>query len=231
MFRQGKTIGIIVAVIIVAFAVLKFNQLTAPTQLDIKSEDAGLDEQTLNNKHSLVTDYLKAHISEISPEPAVLGGTFYVTNVAWLDDDRAIVDYEDGHISLTGRLSYTLTPDQPLAITDFELIKKNNELIDKATAEISDDDLAVVAVKNSLAQKHKIDFADIKLTVEQRDDQNLRGLAQFAIGENNYNNTVLATMVNGEFTVVYDDSRPFDCDEVADYNFPETIIPECPKQN
>jgi len=231
MFKQGKTIGIIIAVILVAFAVLKFNQLTAPTQSGIKPEDASLDEQTLNNKHNLVSDYLKTHIGELSPEPAVLGGTFYVTNVSWLDDDRAIVDYEDGHISLTARATYTLTPDQPLTITNFELIKKNNELIDKTTITISDDDLAVVAVKNSLAQKHQVNFTDIKLTVEQRDDQHLRGLAQFSIGENSYNNTILAAMIDGEFAVIYDDSQPFDCDDIKDYVFSETIIPECPSQN
>lgn len=47
--------------------------------------------------------YIRAHVSELSPTPAVLGGTFYVTDIEWEDDDTAVVSYEDGHVALRGR--------------------------------------------------------------------------------------------------------------------------------
>lgn len=67
---------------------------------------------------------LRADITELSPTPAVLGGTFYVTDITWEDDDTAIVAYEDGHIALMARAeidaqgdtvtiqSFTLTDDE-----------------------------------------------------------------------------------------------------------------------
>ncbi|MDD3897009.1 MAG: DUF333 domain-containing protein [Candidatus Peribacteraceae bacterium] len=47
--------------------------------------------------------YIRSHISQLSPEPAVLGGTFYVTEIEWQNDSTAVVSYEDGHIALRGR--------------------------------------------------------------------------------------------------------------------------------
>jgi len=47
--------------------------------------------------------YIRSHITELSPEPAVLGGTFFVTDIQWEGEDTALVSYEDGHIALRGR--------------------------------------------------------------------------------------------------------------------------------
>jgi hypothetical protein len=46
--------------------------------------------------------YIREHIADLSPTPAVLGGHFYVTKLQWKDADTVQVDYEDGHISLSG---------------------------------------------------------------------------------------------------------------------------------
>lgn len=53
--------------------------------------------------HAEAEAYIRAHIEELSPTPAVLGGTFTVTDIEWENADTAIVSYEDGHIALTGR--------------------------------------------------------------------------------------------------------------------------------
>ncbi len=50
-----------------------------------------------NYKHSLVEDYIKENISELSEVDAVLWWTWYVTNITW-DNNVAHVDYEDWHI-------------------------------------------------------------------------------------------------------------------------------------
>ncbi len=47
--------------------------------------------------------YIRENVTELSPAPAVLGGTFYVTDIEWENDTTAIVSYEDGHIALQGR--------------------------------------------------------------------------------------------------------------------------------
>lgn len=51
------------------------------------------------NKQEAMEEFLQKNISVLSPVDAVLGGTFYVTDIEWLDDTTALVQYEDGHIA------------------------------------------------------------------------------------------------------------------------------------
>ncbi len=71
---------------------------------------------------NLVGDYIKNNISELSPEPAVLGGTFFVTNIKFQSPTTAIVDYEDGHIALTARVEFTVPKAGEVEVTDFEVL-------------------------------------------------------------------------------------------------------------
>ena len=59
--------------------------------------------------HAAAEAYIRAHVADLSPTPAVLGGTFSVTDIEWQDDDTAIVSYEDGHIALKGRTDVTVS--------------------------------------------------------------------------------------------------------------------------
>ena len=52
-----------------------------------------------------IEDYVRQNITQLSPEPAVLGGTFYVTNIE-AKDGRGTVWYEDGHIALVADFKY-----------------------------------------------------------------------------------------------------------------------------
>jgi hypothetical protein len=54
-----------------------------------------------------IETYIRQNISQLSPEPAVLGGTFYVTSVE-ASDGHGTVSYEDGHIALTADFVYTV---------------------------------------------------------------------------------------------------------------------------
>jgi hypothetical protein len=56
--------------------------------------------------------YIRTHITELSPQPAVLGGTFYVTDIQWESPRIAVVSYEDGHIVLKGRTVVTAKKGQ-----------------------------------------------------------------------------------------------------------------------
>ena len=66
--------------------------------------------------------YTEDNISELSPEEAVLGGTFFVTNLKWLNNNTALVDYEDGHIALQALVKYNLDNEGEVDVTSFEII-------------------------------------------------------------------------------------------------------------
>ena len=72
--------------------------------------DQNPTEQTLTQaqRENIVTTYIKAKITELSPAPAVLGGTFYVTNIVFSGANIGSVEYEDGHIALVADFSYTI---------------------------------------------------------------------------------------------------------------------------
>jgi len=69
----------------------------------------------------LFESYIKSNISELSPEPAVLGGTFYVTEVRLLSDNLALVNYEDGHIAIQAVALFSVLNDEVI-IESFEIV-------------------------------------------------------------------------------------------------------------
>ena len=66
-----------------------------------------------------IETYVRQNISQLSPEPAVLGGTFYVTDIQ-TDGDSGMVSYEDGHIALTADFTY-LIDKYGITVTSFEI--------------------------------------------------------------------------------------------------------------
>jgi hypothetical protein len=68
-----------------------------------------------------VEAYLRTHIGTLSPEPPVLGGTFYVTEVSFSGEQRGVVSYEDGHIALTADFEYEGTPEGGVHVRRFQV--------------------------------------------------------------------------------------------------------------
>lgn len=66
-------------------------------------------------------DYVSDHINELSPEPAVLGGTFYVTNFAFPSPNTSFVSYEDGHVAYEAMVEYNYIGDK-IEIINFGII-------------------------------------------------------------------------------------------------------------
>lgn len=66
-----------------------------------------------------VEAYLRANISTLSPEPAVLGGTFYVTEVVFPETGKALVSYEDGHVAFVADVAYELSADNAVTVRAF----------------------------------------------------------------------------------------------------------------
>lgn len=70
-----------------------------------------------------IESYLTGHINELSTEPAVLGGTFYVTAVELTPRGAGVgtgvVQYEDGHVAYTADFSYSADDFRGVEITNF----------------------------------------------------------------------------------------------------------------
>lgn len=74
-----------------------------------------------------IESYLQEHISELSTEPAVLGGTFYVTAVDLMPTGAGrgtgVVAYEDGHVAYIADFSYSADDFRGIEITNFVIRK------------------------------------------------------------------------------------------------------------
>jgi hypothetical protein len=98
-----------------AFAALSFLTLTILTACSPSAKD-----------HAAAEAYIRAHVAELSPTPAVLGGTFRVTRIDWQDDDTAIVSYEDGHVALKGRTDVA-KDDDGVTASSFVIVNAGSE--------------------------------------------------------------------------------------------------------
>ncbi|MES2994684.1 MAG: hypothetical protein V4681_01460 [Patescibacteria group bacterium] len=73
------------------------------------------------NQGMLAETYVREHISELSPLPEVLGGTFYVTSIH-ADSGAGIVSYEDGHNAYTADFRYA-SDSGKITVTSFVIRK------------------------------------------------------------------------------------------------------------
>jgi hypothetical protein len=81
------------------------------------------EEQASENNQEiedLFSNYIEENINTLSPEEAVLGGSFYVTKIRFLNKNSAFVSYEDGHIALDAVVNFYLNDDK-IEITSFEI--------------------------------------------------------------------------------------------------------------
>jgi len=79
-----------------------------------------ISEPDPQDQTTAVLQYVRNNISELSPEPAVLGGTFYVTDIK-AENGSGTVSYEDGHIALQGTFSYTIDVAGNVIIENFSI--------------------------------------------------------------------------------------------------------------
>lgn len=84
------------------------------------SSGAASEASSLTGDQALAEAYIRTNIATLSPEPPVLGGSFYVLSVEWTDEDSAVVTYEDGHIQLTADAEVTVTGDE-VTVASFEV--------------------------------------------------------------------------------------------------------------
>ncbi len=133
MYMKEKKIKIILATIfVIIVAIVSFYYLQSKSRaINYNTKDNSLEAKvnamnqagTEEINKEVVATYIRDHISTLSPEEAVLGGTFYVTKINFIDDNSAIVSYEDGHIALEAKAIFYINEDQ-VFIDSFELLKE-----------------------------------------------------------------------------------------------------------
>jgi len=97
MMNKKAVLGIGLAVLIIGSLVI-WQTAEAPTD-----GEAG--------RVMSVEQYVSDNISELSPVDAILGGTFYVTEIE-AEGGKGVVSYEDGHIALTADFIYTVDEER-----------------------------------------------------------------------------------------------------------------------
>ncbi|MCF7795857.1 hypothetical protein K9M42_02085 [Patescibacteria group bacterium] len=104
---------------------------------DEENLDEEVDENNYDEKESLLRTYLDENISELSPEEAVLGGTFFITSLTLNGENEFVVEYEDGHIALIASGEYSIDEEDNVNIQEFNILEneepENEELEDEIT--------------------------------------------------------------------------------------------------
>lgn len=89
-----------------------------PSALPPVSDTASSTSTTIATTSPSVEDYVRQNISALSPEKAVLGGNFYVTNIE-AHGGAGTVNYEDGHVAFIADFTYTIDPNGKVTIISF----------------------------------------------------------------------------------------------------------------
>lgn len=118
MKRYQKIIGAIAIVVAVGvFGAIYLQETKQVPNIPVVVPEVTIDEA------ASVEDYVRSNIAKLSPEPAVLGGTWYVVDLSIdTDGDTGVVTYEDGHIQSVADFTYRV--DANGAVSSVTLIKK-----------------------------------------------------------------------------------------------------------
>lgn len=116
------TLAILLAVGIALIGVVfTYNRTHAPERIEIKNEVVVNPEQKNIVASEVFEQYVRERIGTLSPEPAVLGGSFYVTEVVFPGEGSAVVSYEDGHIAFVADVAYTLDSSGVVTVNRFDI--------------------------------------------------------------------------------------------------------------
>jgi hypothetical protein len=121
---------IVALLLLIVIAVVLFMNKPASQNIEdditpAENNEEYIPEETMDvEKQGAVFEYLKNNISELSPEKEVLGGTFYITSIDFLDENNLIAGYEDGHIALTAEVEYEYIDVNNIAINSFNIVSK-----------------------------------------------------------------------------------------------------------
>lgn len=117
---------LIIALLIFLVISLKLERNAINEKEQVANEQNQIDAEVLTTEEAELLllnreNYLRENVSELSPAEAVLGGTFYITEINWLGENLAQVKYEDGHIALEAEALFA----DDVAPTSFVITKEN----------------------------------------------------------------------------------------------------------
>lgn len=84
---------------------------------------------------NIVSQYLRKNIASLSPEEPVLGGNWYTTKVDFLQGNKGMVYYEDGHIAREASFSYVVDGDSVAIFNFYTVPEKSVEPVGNDTLE------------------------------------------------------------------------------------------------
>lgn len=114
--ENKNMIRLLVAVVIIGAVILAAVLISCSASRQVLGPNSSSEEAQLvaggsysAADRAVFEAFLRKNLSELSPEKEVLGGTFYLTNIVWITDRNAIIDYEDGHIALRASVGFSFT--------------------------------------------------------------------------------------------------------------------------
>lgn len=109
----------VLAVVLIILGVATFFLMPNEASAPLGSESVPESMPAVTDDGTAAEAYVRANIGQLSPQPAVLGGTFYVTEIE-AANGAGTVSYEDGHIALTADFMYALT-DKGVSVNAFTI--------------------------------------------------------------------------------------------------------------
>lgn len=111
-------IAIIVCILAIgAYFLIRTPKAAAPESIDTASSTEISDG---SSRTMGIEDYVRANISFLSPMPAVLGGTLFVTDIE-AKDGSGVVHYEDGHNAYVADFKYKIDENTGVNMIDFKV--------------------------------------------------------------------------------------------------------------
>ena len=78
------------------------------------------------------------------------------------------------------------------------------------------------AIRAEISLKHELVMDNVHLTVSEKTESHIKGDVRFE--EEGPGGLILATKINGIWRVVYEGNGSIDCTDLAQYEFPETMM-------
>jgi predicted PurR-regulated permease PerM len=115
---------ILIGVFFYVYSTNKQNEEQNKELINNTNEITNTEKNELSEEEQqTVFNYLQNNISEISPEKEVLGGSFYITSIDFLNGQEAIIEYEDGHIAFKANVQFQYINQDNITINNFEIIQ------------------------------------------------------------------------------------------------------------
>ena len=114
-----------IALLLVIFAAGIYLAYVYSSSNTASRSEVVVGEELPESSKTTVATYIRDNISVLSPEPEVLGGKFYVTNITFASASKALVEYEDGHNAFKAEVEFFFDKPDLVKILNFKVLQRN----------------------------------------------------------------------------------------------------------